>query len=427
MRNLAYLLFLLLLSGCSATRRTMSEPAAGKRYVVILSMDAFRWDLADRSRTPTLDSLARVGTCAEIYPVYPSNTFPSHYSMATGLHPDRHGVVNNGFFDRSAGRMRSVFDSADVRTPGFWGGEPIWNTAERQGRTAHIFMWPGSEVPINGRQATVWTRYSAQPTYYERADWVIDAMTRPEREIPDLVMWYFEQPDAVMHACGPESPEAVAQAEHIDSVLRYFFREIRRSPVFDRTDFIVTADHGMAALSPDRYINLYDKLDPARIVRTVAGNPFGIEVEAEYAGEALRILRRTGHMKAWRRERMPARFHYGTRGDRLTNLIVIPETGWTIDYAPSDRPVRKRGAHGFDNRDRDMHMVFYGSGPDFRAGYRQRPFQNHNIYLLLCRLLGLEPAPNDCDPKAFDAMLRKPGGRSRTGTEVAPTESRNNN
>ena len=267
MKRYACILLALLFAGCAASRRSAVATAPQeKQYAVILSMDAFRWDLAGRSHTPTLDSLARVGTYAEIYPVYPSNTFPSHYAMATGLHPDHHGVVNNGFYDRTQGRRLSVFDSLDVRTPGFWGGEPIWNTAERQGLTANIFMWPGSEVPIGGRQATVWTRYSSKPDYYQRADWVIDAMTRPEAEIPQLVMWYFEEPDAAMHTYGPESPEAVGRAEHIDSVLRYFFREIRRSPVFDRINFIVTADHGMAELSPDRYINLLPLLDTAQVV-----------------------------------------------------------------------------------------------------------------------------------------------------------------
>ena len=332
MKRYACILLALLFAGCAASRRSAVATAPQeKQYAVILSMDAFRWDLAGRSHTPTLDSLARVGTYAEIYPVYPSNTFPSHYAMATGLHPDHHGVVNNGFYDRTQGRRLSVFDSLDVRTPGFWGGEPIWNTAERQGLTANIFMWPGSEVPIGGRQATVWTRYSSKPDYYQRADWVIDAMTRPEAEIPELVMWYFEEPDAAMHTYGPESPEAVGRAEHIDSVLRYFFREIRRSPVFDRINFIVTADHGMAGLSPDRYINLLPLLDTAQVVRVVPGTPFGLEVKEEYADQAVRTLRRTGHMKAWRRERMPRRFHNGTHPTRQTNVIVIPETGWTLD------------------------------------------------------------------------------------------------
>lgn len=112
-------------------------------------------------------------------------------------------------------------------------------------------------------------------------------------------------------------------------------------------------------------------------------------------------------MKAWRRERMPRRFHYGTHPTRLTNVIVIPETGWTLDYAPQERPVRKRGTHGFDNRDRDMHMVFYGSGPAFRKGYRQRSFQNQNMYLILCRLLGIEPAPNDGEWRDIKRMFNE--------------------
>ena len=121
MKRYACILLALLFAGCAASRRSAVATAPQeKQYAVILSMDAFRWDLAGRSHTPTLDSLARVGTYAEIYPVYPSNTFPSHYAMATGLHPDHHGVVNNGFYDRTQGRRLSVFDSLDVRTPGFW-------------------------------------------------------------------------------------------------------------------------------------------------------------------------------------------------------------------------------------------------------------------------------------------------------------------
>lgn len=403
------LLFLLLiaLTGCAATRKTAAPATGEKQYTVILSMDAFRWDLAARGHTPTLDSLARVGTYAEIFPVYPSNTFPSHYAMATGLHPDHHGVVNNTFYAPAVGRVLSVFNPTDALTPGFWGGEPIWNTVERQGLTANIFMWPGSEVPINGRQATIWTQYSKIPTYYQRADWVINAMTRPEAEIPNLVMWYFEEPDATMHYHGPESPEAIAQAEHIDSVLCYFFREIRRSPVFDRINFIVTADHGMSQLAPERYINLYPLLDSTKVVRAVTGAPFGIEVKEEYLGEALKILRKTGHMNAWQREKMPSRFHYGHHPTRLSNIIIVPDTGWVLDYAPTNTPIIKLGAHGFDNRDRDMHMVFYATGPAFRKNYRQQSFQNQNIYLLLCKLLHVEPAPNDGEWQSIKKMMQK--------------------
>ncbi len=407
MKRYACILLALLFAGCAASRRSAVATApTEKQYVVILSMDAFRWDLAGRSHTPTLDSLARAGPMPKfIRSTPPTPSEPLRHGH--GPAPDHHGVVNNGFYDRKIGRRLSVFDSLDVRTAGILERRADLEYGGKTGLTANIFMWPGSEVPIDGHQATVWTPYSSKPTYYQRADWVIEAMTRPEAEIPELVMWYFEEPDATMHTYGPESPEAVGRAEHIDSVLRYFFREIRRSPVFERINFIVTADHGMAALSPERYINLLPLLDTAQVVRVVPGTPFGLEVKEEYADQAVRTLRRTGHMKAWRREQMPRRFHYGTHPTRLTNIIVIPETGWTLDYAAAARPVRKRGTHGFDNRDRDMHMVFYASGPAFRKGYRQGSFQNQNMYLILCRLLGIEPAPNDGEWRDIKRMFNE--------------------
>ena len=76
------------------------------RYVVVLSMDGFRSDYPARAHTPTLDSLARVGIKAAFRPCYPSVTFSNHYSMATGLHPDHHGLINNSFYDAE---LDSVF------------------------------------------------------------------------------------------------------------------------------------------------------------------------------------------------------------------------------------------------------------------------------------------------------------------------------
>ncbi|MEG1405435.1 MAG: ectonucleotide pyrophosphatase/phosphodiesterase [Alistipes sp.] len=402
----SYLLLLLALTACATASATSRETISPDQptldapdtthYAIILSIDAFRWDLTERAHTPTLDSLRHAGSYAEMIPVFPANTFPSHYSMATGLHPDHHGVVNNAFYDRTLQRRVSVFDKEDVRTPNFWGGEPIWNTAERQGRIANIFMWVGSEVPINGRQASLWTPYSSHSTFYERADWVVSAMTRPTAKIPNLVMWYFEEPDATMHDYGPTAREVVEQAEHIDSVLRYFFYQIRKSPVYHKINFIVTADHGMTKLSPARTLNLYEHLDTTQVVRVVKGSPLGLEVKADYVDEAINTLHRMGHVRAWRREEMPEKYHYGTNSSRLTNIIVLPDMGWSLDYAAKPRGLRgKRGAHGYDNFERDMHTIFYGSGPAFKVDYRQHSFQNQNIYLILCNLLDIEPAPND--------------------------------
>lgn len=382
------------------------EGNADQHYVIILSLDGYRHDLKDVAYTPTLDSLAKCGVYSSIYPVFPANTFPSHYSMATGLHPDHHGVVNNVFYDKKSNHYLSVFNKENTTHEGFWGGEPIWNTAERQGQLAHIFMWPGSDVPINGRQATIWTPYSSHPTMYERADWVVNSMCRPIEEIPNLVMWYFHEPDLSEHFQGVNSKATIEKAEMIDRALRYFFYKIRQSPVYDKINFIITSDHGMTDLSKNRMINLYRKLDESKVIRSVRGTPFGLEVEEDYKQEALKIIRKTGHIQAWEREKMPEKYHYGTHETRLSNLILLPDLGWSIDYRKEKRPLKKIATHGFDPFLPEMHMIFYATGPAFKKNYRQEEFQNLNVYLILCHLLGIEPAPNDCNWEDIKEMFR---------------------
>ena len=69
-------------------------------YVVLVSFDGFRHDYLDRFETPGFDQLAASGVIAEaLVPVFPSLTFPSHYSIATGMYPAHHGIVGNRFYD----------------------------------------------------------------------------------------------------------------------------------------------------------------------------------------------------------------------------------------------------------------------------------------------------------------------------------------
>jgi predicted AlkP superfamily pyrophosphatase or phosphodiesterase len=86
---------LLLQTSCKQSRTTNDA-----RYLIVLSMDGFRKDYTEKSNTPNLDSIALIGVRAEgILPAFPSKTFPNHYTMATGLYPDHHGIVNNSNMD----------------------------------------------------------------------------------------------------------------------------------------------------------------------------------------------------------------------------------------------------------------------------------------------------------------------------------------
>ncbi|MBQ3071101.1 MAG: alkaline phosphatase family protein [Tidjanibacter sp.] len=392
----------------------VSQP--DERHVVILSMDAFRHDLASMYDTPTLDSVASVGVYSEIMPVFPSNTFPNHYSMATGLHPDHHGIVNNSFYDKLLRKSYAISDAAARENAAFYKGEPIWNTVERQGLIAHVYGWVGVDAAVNGRKPTVAISYDSKRTRRQLADMVLGALCNPKvEEIPNLTMWYFDEPDAIEHTYSPTSVQTKQVVEEIDDVLAYFLREVRKSPVYDKINFIFTADHGMTELDPNKFYNIYS-LIPDRIRYYYNSNPVTLEpqnlAETQEIYNILKAHEQEGHYRVWLREDMPEEYHYGTYTDRIYPIVLLAETGWKVVYnknATAGKPSPKASSHGYDPFHRDMHMVFYGFGPAFKRGYtHDKVFQNLNDHLIIAHILGINAADNnDCVWSDVEGLFAK--------------------
>lgn len=392
----------------------VSQP--DERHVVILSMDAFRHDLASMYDTPTLDSVASVGVYSEIMPVFPSNTFPNHYSMATGLHPDHHGIVNNSFYDKSLRKSYAISDAAARENAAFYKGEPIWNTVERQGLIAHVYGWVGVDAAVNGRKPTVAISYDSKRTRRQLADMVLGALCNPKvEEIPNLTMWYFDEPDAIEHTYSPTSVQTKQVVEEIDDVLAYFLREVRKSPVYDKINFIFTADYGMTELDPNKFYNIYS-LIPDRIRYYYNSNPVTLEpqnlAETQEIYNILKAHEQEGHYRVWLREDMPEEYHYGTYTDRIYPIVLLAETGWKVVYnknATAGKPSPKASSHGYDPFHRDMHMVFYGFGPAFKRGYtHDKVFQNLNDHLIIAHILGINAADNnDCVWSDVEGLFAK--------------------
>ena len=384
-----------MLAGCG-------KHAGGDRYVVILSMDGFRHDLPQLYNTPTLDSVASVGVYSEMKPSYPSMTLPNHYAMATGLYPDHSGIVQNNFYDSVLDTVFAVGRYDTRSNADLYCGEPIWNTVARQGLLCHVFDWIGVEAPINGSFPAYSILYDPARTRMELADMVLRSLCNPDvKQIPQLVMWYIDQPDMVEHYHTSVSEETRDIVEDIDGVIRYFLAEVRKSPVYDKIDFIFTADHGHTPLSPDRYLNLYNSIGTF-VERCDNQTPLGI-IPREGCAQAIMdslAAYAGGHFRYWLRDSLPEEYHYGTFASRIPDIIVQPDLGWKIVCnADPDfkRPEEGTSAHGYDPAEKDMHMVLYAFGPHFKKGYKHdRTICNINDYLIICRLLNIEPAPNDC-------------------------------
>ena len=124
--------------------------------VILISLDGFRWDYRNKADTPNLDILLENGVNSESFiPVFPSKTFPNHLSIVTGSYPENHGILSNDMYDPEWDADYYIGEnSAPVQEGRWYDADPIWVTAEKQGKITGTYFWPGSEAEINGKRPT---------------------------------------------------------------------------------------------------------------------------------------------------------------------------------------------------------------------------------------------------------------------------------
>lgn len=389
-------------AACGGRRPGGLAQDAGAPIVILVSLDGFRWDYLDRHPTPNLKRLAASGVRARwMTPSFPTQTFPNHYTIVTGLRPARSGMVNNTFLDPVHGRFRYT-DTLAAARPVFWQGEPLWVTASRQGRRTASFFWPGSDVEIAGVRPDRWKRYDGGIPNAPRVDSVLSWITLPEDQRPSFVTLYFSDVDHYGHENGPESPELARAVVEADSLIGRLMAGIRRAGLESRVNVIVVSDHGMATTSPERLVYLDDYVDRTTINAINLGQFIALSPNDGDTAGLLRRLAPVPHIRVHAANATPERWHY--RGNpRIAPVVGVADAGWTL--GTRGRGVTG-GAHGFDNAEQDMQATFIAAGPAFRRGATVPPFQNIHVYELVCAILGLTPGPNDGSLDSVRTMLR---------------------
>ena len=369
-------------------------------------MDGFRWDYTNNVETPNFDAIEKMGVKAESMQVsFPSKTFPNHYTLVTGLVPDHHGIVNNTFYAPQYNQVYSIRDREAVSDGKFYGGEPIWNTAEKQGIKAASYFWVGSEADIQGMRPSYWKPYDHDFDFYQRADSVISWLSLEEGKRPQMISWYVAEPDGIGHHYGPKSPQADSAIRALDALLGYFIKKLSNHPLADQVNVIVTSDHGMATISEERSILLNQYLKKEWVKYALGGNPiYNIQAEDGYYDSIYLALEDVAGLKIFKNPELPAHLNYGTNENCLDFTIVADSSFSIMKKAP--RRDYGMGTHGYDISNKDMNAIFYAYGPAFKNGYQQAMFSNTSVYPLMCEVLGIIPAPNDGNLDEVKSMLK---------------------
>ncbi len=373
-----------------------SVQAQAQHYVVLVSLDGFRWDYAKRDGAKHLLGIAKEGVWAPegMMPSYPSLTFPNHFTIVTGLYPEHHGLVANNFYDPEKQARFASSDPAAVTDGSWYSGTPLWSLAESQGMRTACFFWPGSEAKIAGFRPTYSLKFDDKVDNDARIEQVIAWLKLPEADRPHFISLYYAEPDHEGHEFGPDAPETKAAVLKVDGLVGKLKRELdaTRLPI----DLVVVSDHGMVKtegpwITLDTFADLagFDAVGPLLYGKT----------EEDRARVYNLLKHASPQFVVYRRKDVPADLNDNSN-PRTGDPVVIATGPYAIRaHGPppgKDDRAPTIGMHGLDpHKIPQMKASFFAVGADIVAGKTVAPFENVNLYPWIAHMLGLTAPKTD--------------------------------
>jgi len=407
-RHIRSLVVILLIATCMLAADRISDL---RPTVILVSIDGFRPDYMGPD-TPNLNALAERGVRAKwLLPSFPTKTFPNHYTIVTGLYPAHHGIIGNNIWDEGTGAKFTTSDRQQLQNPKWWGGEPIWVTAEKQGVLTAPLDWPRAEAAIEETHPTYWQEFDAKPSANDRVDKLLPYLDKAAPDRPRFLTLYMNEVDEAGHEFGPESPEVKEAVAKVDTAFGRLITGLRERGIENQVNIIVVSDHGMASTSRKKLVVLDRYVDLKTVNVVDWGPPISLRALDGNNAALYQKLKHVPHSKAYLAADVPARLHYSD-SPRIMPVILLADEGWTInsrDWVDKHPKFEHGGQHGFDNQANSMHATFVAAGPAFASHVVLPPFSNVHIYSLMAYLLNLRPAKTDGSINVFKDVLVQRG------------------
>jgi len=397
-----------LITCCLFSAAAQGRELDDQPYLILISLDGFRWDYIDRFPTPAIDALASHGVKAEaLLPVFPTLTFPNHYTIATGLYPARHGIIANRFRSRENGDWFIHKQKATAQDGHWYKGEPLWVAAENAGIRTASFYFVGSEADIRGVQPADWRAYDKSVGGDARVRQVLNWLKRKPTRRPHLITLYFEDVDDYSHWYGPDSPENAAAVERVDGYLTALISGIDELPFADQVSIVLVSDHGQGSFNLDSKALVLDELLDLSGTSPVDGQSYVfLYLDEPDVKRATAIRDRINEVwncgNAYLPDDTPPAWMVRENPD-FADVLIIADPGCAVISSMDQSRKITRGDHGWPPEMPEMAGIFIAAGPRLPRGMNIGPVRSVDLYPLLMRLLGLEPN-EDVDSQADDLL-----------------------
>ncbi|KAL3285000.1 hypothetical protein HHI36_019129 [Cryptolaemus montrouzieri] len=387
--------------------------------LIVVSYDAFRYNFFDTHHLPLTEQLRKHGTYADyLINVFPTKTFPNHHSIATGLYPEKHGVVGNSFWDQKQNKLINVsyelyhYNEEIV---------PIWRYNEDMGRGRYSasMMWPGAIYSYQNKNITYAQHFNMSMDWYERIDKVISWIKNPDKPA-NLIMVYFEEPDTHGHAFGPNSDVVENLLVKLDKITQYLEDQLQIHSLKSKVNVVHLSDHGLVPVLASNILNITQYLEPGTYERAGTSPLMDIIPKDGYEGQIYKNLKAAAeeneNFDVYKKSEFLDRWHY-KNNPRSPPILVMAKVGFALEDITENIPFYTStynisvtdnwefGVHGYDYIVSDMNPFFMARGPKIKANHKVPTFHTVDLFNLFCRILELPTVNNDGSLSIIDGIL----------------------
>ncbi|CAM4761743.1 unnamed protein product [Rotaria magnacalcarata] len=245
-----------------------SPTASSPPLLLLISFDGFRWDYPDIYQLPNFNSLIKRGVRVKhIDNSFATVTFPSHFTMITGLFEETHGIVANVIYDPILNASATVKTMNDTK---WWSqnaySQPIWVSnqlaKDSNQRRSGAIAWPGCSTPINGHLPYRYEEFDYDRKFDTVLKRIFEWFNEPIGTRINFGATYHLEPDATGHKYGPISSEMNKTLKECDDYVGLLLKSIDDNEYLKQNlNVIITADHGMHAVNKSHQLFLEQYID----------------------------------------------------------------------------------------------------------------------------------------------------------------------
>ncbi|CAF1016146.1 unnamed protein product [Adineta ricciae] len=370
--------------------------------LLLISFDGFRWDYPDIYKLPHFDSLQKRGVRVKhIDNSFATVTFPSHYTMVTGLFEETHGIVANSMYDPV---LKAVADISTMNDTKWWSqnaySQPIWVSNQLASdvlqRRSGVIDWPGSSVPINGYRPYEYLDFDITRSLDSAFRQILKWFREPAASRINFGAVYHAEPDVTGHLHGPISPEMNETLKKCDDYLGGLLQMIDDDDYLRQNlNVIITSDHGMHDVEKTHRIFLVDYIDKS-LFTAYGGRAFA-NIFANKASDIDRLYANLSNLtdyEVYKKSQIPVEYHYKSNV-RVGDILIVGKVGHDVIIPGDETYAHIVGDHGYDNRAESMHPILYAFGPAFYQNLLAEPFRNVDLYPLMSHVLHLKQRPTN--------------------------------